>query len=219
MINQINVGVIGTGWCGGIRANACADNPLVDKLYIAESNKERLQELKKSLKLESSTDNWNELIDNKNIDTIIISATPETTHFPMALAALKAGKNVMCTVPMSTSIEECKQIVGLVKETGLKYMMAETVVYSREFLFIKEMYEKGEMGNIQFMQASHPQDMEGWPEYWEKMIPMHYATHVVSPVLGLVDGKAEYVSSFGSGSVNDDIAKKSNNSYSMWFFL
>ena len=94
MINQINVGIIGTGWCGGIRANACADNPLVDKLYIAESNKERLQELKKSLKLESSTDNWNELIDNKNIDTIIISATPETTHFPMALAALKAGKNV-----------------------------------------------------------------------------------------------------------------------------
>ena len=34
MINQINVGIIGTGWCGGIRANACADNPLVDKLYI-----------------------------------------------------------------------------------------------------------------------------------------------------------------------------------------
>ena len=57
MINQINVGVIGTGWCGGIRANACADNPLVDKLYIAENNKNRLQELKKSLELENATDN------------------------------------------------------------------------------------------------------------------------------------------------------------------
>ena len=34
MINQINVGVIGTGWCGGIRANACAENPLVDKLSL-----------------------------------------------------------------------------------------------------------------------------------------------------------------------------------------
>ena len=38
MINQINVGVIGTGWCGGIRANACNDNPLVNKLFIAETN-------------------------------------------------------------------------------------------------------------------------------------------------------------------------------------
>ncbi|MFO0924961.1 MAG: hypothetical protein U0905_21050 [Pirellulales bacterium] len=49
-------------------------------------------------------------------------------------------------------------------------MMAETVVYSREFLFIKEMYTKGELGKIQYMAASHPQDMDGWPEYWERMI-------------------------------------------------
>ncbi|MCH7688598.1 MAG: gfo/Idh/MocA family oxidoreductase, partial [Planctomycetes bacterium] len=95
--------------------------------------------------------------------------------------------------------------------TGLKYMMAETVVYSREFLFIKEMYDKGELGKIQYMQASHPQDMQGWPEYWERMIPMHYATHVVSPVLGLVDGLAEYVSCFGSGTINERIAGKSGN--------
>ena len=46
MIKQINVGVIGTGWCGGIRANACHLNPLVDKLYIAETNESRLNELK-----------------------------------------------------------------------------------------------------------------------------------------------------------------------------
>ena len=75
MINQINVGIIGTGWCGGIRANACADNPLVDKLYIAESNKERLQEIKKSIKIESSTDNWNELNDNKNIKIVALCDT------------------------------------------------------------------------------------------------------------------------------------------------
>ena len=52
-------------------------------------------------------------------------------------------------------------------------MMAETVVYSREFLFIKEMYLKGELGDIQYMSASHPQDMEGWQSYWEETIPMH----------------------------------------------
>ena len=118
----------------------------------------------------------------------------------------------MCTVPMATTVEECRQICELVEETGLKYMMAETVVYSREFLFIKEMYEKGELGKIQFMKASHPQDMDGWPEYWERMIPMHYATHVVSPVLGLVDGRAEYVSCFGSGTIREELAKKSGNS-------
>jgi predicted dehydrogenase len=133
----------------------------------------------------------------------------------MSMAALKAGKHVMCTVPMATTVEECRQIVELVKKTGLKYMMAETVVYSREFLFIRDLYRKGELGEIQYMAASHPQDMDGWPEYWERMIPMHYATHVVSPVLGIMNKCAEYVSCFGSGKVRDDIAKKSGNRFAV----
>jgi predicted dehydrogenase len=133
----------------------------------------------------------------------------------MSIEALKAGRHVMCTVPMATTIEECEVICQLVAETGLRYMMAETVVYSREFLFIQEMYQKGELGKIQFMQASHPQDMDGWPEYWQHMIPMHYATHVVSPVLGLVNGSAETVSCFGSGTVRDSIAQKSGNTFAI----
>ena len=77
MINQINVGVIGTGWCGGIRANACNDNPLVNKLFLAETNAKRLNELKNSLDIEGATEDWKELINNDEIDTIIISATPK----------------------------------------------------------------------------------------------------------------------------------------------
>ena len=94
-------------------------------------------------------------------------------------------------------------------------MMAETVVYSREYLYIKDLYKKGELGDIQHLAASHPQDMDGWPSYWEEMIPMHYATHVVSPCLGLVDGLAEYVSCFGSGKVREDIAKKTGNPFAV----
>ena len=45
-IKQINVGVIGTGWCGGIRANSCAGSPLVNELHIAETNPQRLKEVK-----------------------------------------------------------------------------------------------------------------------------------------------------------------------------
>jgi predicted dehydrogenase len=77
------------------------------------------------------------------------------------------------------------------------------------------MYQKGELGKIQYMAASHPQAMDGWPEYWERMIPMHYATHVVSPVLGLVDGRAEYVSCFGSGTIRKELAEKSGNAYAV----
>lgn len=157
---------------------------------------------------------FEQVLADKDVDFVHINS-PIPDHGWMSIEALKAGKHVMCTVPMSTSIEECEKICQLVHDTGLKYMMAETVVYSREFLFIKQMFESGELGKIQYMAASHPQDMDGWPEYWERMIPMHYATHVVSPVLGLVNGRAEYVSCFGSGTIREELARKSGNKYAV----
>ncbi len=178
---------------------------------ICQRTESKLNEIGDQFNIERRHTSYDEVLSDPEVDFVHINS-PIPDHAPMSIAALKAGKHVMCTVPMATTVEECREICELVKETGLKYMMAETVVYSREFLFIKEMYDKGELGKIQYMQASHPQDMEGWPEYWEHMIPMHYATHVVSPVLGLVNGRAEYVSCIGSGTISEELAEKSGNS-------
>ena len=158
--------------------------------------------------------NYDDVLADPEIDFVHINS-PIPDHAWMSLKALDAGKHVMCTVPMATTIDECRQIVEKVEETGLKYMMAETVVYSREFLFIKDMYQRGELGKIQHLAASHPQDMDGWPSYWEAMIPMHYATHVVSPCLGLMNSLAEAVSCFGSGTVREDVAKKSGSQFAV----
>ena len=46
-MNQINVGIIGTGWCGGIRAETCAMNPLVKDIHVVETRAERLAEIAK----------------------------------------------------------------------------------------------------------------------------------------------------------------------------
>ena len=158
--------------------------------------------------------NYDEVLADPNVDFVHINS-PIQLHGSMTIAALKAGKHVMCTVPMATTVEECEQICALVKRIGLRYMMAETVVYSREFLYIKQLYTTGELGKIQYLQAAHPQDMEGWPAYWEKMVPMHYATHVVSPCLGLVDGRAEYVTCMGSGAIAPELAAKSGCSFAV----
>jgi predicted dehydrogenase len=116
---------------------------------------------------------------------------------------------------MATTADECRKIVEAVHETGLTYMMMETVIYSREFLFVKELYEKGELGKIQFMRASHQQEMAGWPSYWEGLPPMHYATHCVAPVLALPLKEAEYVSCFGSGTIDVNLIKKHDSPFAI----
>jgi predicted dehydrogenase len=84
-------------------------------------------------------------------------------------------------------------------------MMMETVVYSREFLFVKELFDNGELGRIQYLQSSHQQDMAGWPKYWDGLPPMHYATHCVGPVLALQRSRAETLSCFGSGRIGEEM--------------
>jgi predicted dehydrogenase len=144
------------------------------------------------------------LLKDKNVDAVHINS-PIPDHAWMTIAALKAGKHVACTVPMATSIDDCRKIVDLVKRTGLKYMMMETVVYAREYLFMKELLDQGKLGKLQFVQASHQQDMDAWPNYWPGLPPMWYATHCVGPVAGLIGQPAEYVSCFGSGTVRKEL--------------
>ena len=181
---------------------------------ICQRNAEHMNKVGDQFGIAKRYAKYEDVLADPQVDFVHINS-PIPDHAWMSLKALEAGKHVMCTVPMATTIEECEQICNAVAKTGKKYMMAETVVYSREFLFIKDLYQKGELGKIQHLAASHPQDMDGWPAYWEKMIPMHYATHVVSPCLGLVNGRAEYVSCFGSGTVREDIQKKSGNKFAV----
>jgi len=127
---------------------------------------------------------------------------------------------VASTVPAATSIDECRQIVEVQRKSGKVYMMMETVVYSREYLFAKELSDRGVLGRIQFLRGSHQQDMDGWPDYWPGLPPMWYATHCVSPCLAIVSepGKpalAEYVSCYGSGRIREDLIKRYNSPFAV----
>jgi predicted dehydrogenase len=209
----VNVAMVGLGF-GAEFLPIYQAHPNAHVAAICRRNEVELNKVGDALGIEKRYTEFEDVLADPSVDFVHINS-PIDDHAWMSMEALKAGKHVMCTVPMATTIEECDQICNLVAETGLKYMMAETVVYSREYLYIKDLYDRGELGKIQYMKASHPQDMDGWPSYWEEMIPMHYATHVVSPILGLIDGKAEYVSCFGSGTVRDDIREKSGSPFAV----
>lgn len=213
MSKPVNVAMIGLGF-GAEFIPIYQAHPDANVYAICQRNEEHLKMIGDRFGIEKRYTKFEDVLQDPAVDFVHINS-PIPDHGWMSIAALKAGKHVMCTVPMATNIDECRQICELVKRTGLKYMMAETVVYSREFLFIKDLYAKGELGKIQHLAASHPQDMDGWPEYWQRMIPMHYATHVVAPCLGLLDGRASEVSCFGSGTVREDIATKSGNTFAV----
>lgn len=210
---KINIAIVGLGF-GAEFIPIYQRHPNANLVAICQRNEEKLQEIGKAFNIEKRYTSYDELLKDPSIDAVHIN-TPIPDHGIQSIKALKAGKHVACTVPMATTVEECEEIVKLATEKKLTYMMMETVVYAREFLFMKELYDKGELGKIQFIKASHQQDMDGWPNYWPGLPPMYYATHCVGPVLGLVRGEAEYVSCFGSGTIREDLHHHYNSPFAV----
>lgn len=210
---KVNVAIIGLGF-GAEFIPIYQKHPNANLVALCQRNEAKLNELADAFGIDKRYTSYEELLKDPEIDAVHIN-TPIPNHGEQSIKALNAGKHVACTVPMATTVEECAEIVRLTQETGLTYMMMETVVYAREFLYMKELYENGELGKVQFLKASHQQDMDGWPNYWPGLPPMHYATHCVGPVLALTQGEAEYVSCFGSGTIREELIKEYNSPYAV----
>jgi predicted dehydrogenase len=203
MTRKINMAIVGLGF-GAEFIPIYQRHPHTTMYAICQRTREKLDAIGDAFGIEKRYTSFEELIKDPNVDAVHINS-PIDWHGPQSIAALKAGKHVASTVPMSRSIEECKEIVRLQRQTGLKYMMMETAVYTREFLFVKEMRDNGKLGKIQFLRAAHHQEMAAgnWPSYWKGMPPMHYATHCVGPCLALAQQEAEFVACLGSGRIEE----------------
>src|SRR5262249_29062951 len=99
---------------------------------ICRRDRKGLEECGERFKIPARYTDYRELLKDPNIDAVHINS-PIPDHAWMSIEGLKAGKHVACTVPMGTSIDECRQIVEAQRASGKVYMMMETVVYSREY--------------------------------------------------------------------------------------
>ena len=145
-MNQIDVGVIGAGWVGGIRANACAHHPLVDELHVAEINPERAAEIATETGAVRVTDDWKELVASPQIDALIIASTPESLRFPIVRAALAAGKHVLIEKPVAPTPEEADEAIALCDAGNLKLAIGYTRRFDPKYAYINKTIKAGGIG-------------------------------------------------------------------------
>ena len=189
-------------------------HPNAQMYAICQRTQSRLDEVGDQYGVQVRYTDYAQMLADPEIDVIHIN-TPLQLHADQVVAALEAGKHVGCTIPMATSVQDCHRIVQAQQRTGLTYMMMETTLYSREFLYLQELYGQGALGKIQFLRSSHHQDMSGWPSYWDGMPPMYNATHAIAPTLGLAHHQAQHVQCMGSGAVFDRMKKQYGSPFAM----
>jgi predicted dehydrogenase len=147
-MDRINFGVIGTGWCGGIRAVAAANSALVDELHLAETNPERRAEIAEMTRPTTVTDRWEDIIDNPAVDAVAVSATPETLHFPMAKAALEAGKHVLLEKPIAVTLDEADELIEIAEANNLKFTIGYSQRFNSKQAMIKRSITAGTLGDV-----------------------------------------------------------------------
>lgn len=212
-MKKINMALIGLGF--GHKFGAIwAHHPNVDKLYVVETDKQRLNNFLATNPGDNVViyDSFEQVLADPNIDAVHV-CTGIPAHAQMSIAVLEAGKHCACAVPMGVSLEELQQIVDATRKSGKNYMMLETNLYGSSYMKAKMMKDNGEFGKIQYMRGVHYQPMEYWPGYWMGLPPMHYATHCIAPLRGIADSRITKVRCHGAGTMAEELTKQYDNPY------
>ena len=145
-MKQIGVAIIGTGWCGGIRAETCAAHALTKSLHLAEIRPERLAEVAKATGAKSAVADYRDLLKNPEIEAVYISATPETTHYPMARDCLSAGRHVFLEKPIAMELSEADELIALAKKRSLKFTIGYSQRFNPKFAYVRKSIRDGTIG-------------------------------------------------------------------------
>ncbi len=208
---KISVAVVGLGF-GAEFVPIYQAHPDVEQVAICDCDPQRLQTTGDRFGIDGRYADVREVLASGAFDAVhLISGIPD--HAWQAVAVLESGRHCACTVPMATSIADLERIVQAQQASGKNYMMMETAVYTRQFLYARQLLEQGEFGRIQFLRGAHYQDMECWPPYWAGLPPMWYATHAISPLLAISGLRATSVRCLGSGTMRDELHAQYGNPY------
>ena len=152
MKKTISLGVVGCGYWGPNLIRNFRALPDCRLKVMCDLNQDRLRHLRSLYpEVEGETD-YNKLLNDPELDAIIV-ATSVRFHYPMAKAALLAGKHVLIEKPMASSPAECEELISIAEEKGLIVMVGHTFLYSAAVRKIKEIVENQDLGELRYISS------------------------------------------------------------------
>lgn len=156
-MKKIKVGVAGLGFIGPAHVEALRRLPDVEVVAISDFDEALAKSKAESLGIDKSYGDFDQLLNDPEVEVVHI-CTPNFLHYPMAKAALQAGKHVICEKPLSNTAEEAKELVELAEKSGLVHAVHFNIRYYPLIRHMRMMREKGELGKIYSIIGSYLQD-------------------------------------------------------------
>lgn len=136
-----------------------------------------------------AVDGYQALIDHPDVDAVYIPL-PNSLHAEWTIAALRAGKPVLCEKPLCVTVAECERVLAVARETGTLLWEAFVFPFQRQMMRVREILDSGQIGNLQSIQSNfhfllsdrnnirlHP-ELGGGALYDLGCYPIHLATQL-----------------------------------------
>ena len=157
MSKILNFGVISCSVMAQLHMKAVMDNVHTRLVAICDINEKLLKETAEKYGVDKAYTDYRDLVNDPEIDAVII-VTPDQTHREITVAALEAGKHVLCEKPMALTMEDCKAMIEAAEKARTKTMIGQICRYTPGFVAAKKLIERGEIGELFFVESEYAHD-------------------------------------------------------------
>jgi predicted dehydrogenase len=198
---KLRVGIVGYGYSKFGAAFSFQVHPNVEIVAVSDLIPERRDGLAKACRCAKTYESLEVLVQDPKIEAVFV-ATDAPSHARHCREVLQHGKHVMCAVPATFgSIEDGEQLLETVKQTGLKYMMAETSCYHAANHAMRVIYQAGGFGRIVFSEGEYfhyvPTPIPSYKDWRIGCPPLWYPTHSTAYYVGVTGKRFTSVSCVG----------------------
>ena len=150
IMQTVRAGIIGFGYMGHYHLNKALATDGLEVVAAYDINEEKLQDARENGL--TAYDSLDAFLANPEISLVFI-CTPNNVHAQLAIAALKAGKNVMCEKPVTMNSQELEQVIAVAEQVGKIFTVHQNRRWNGDFLMVKKVVDEGTIGNITSIQS------------------------------------------------------------------
>jgi len=151
--HQLRIAVVGLGYWGPNLVRILHELDDASVPLVCDLDEASLTAIVKRYPRVRMTQNYESVLADEEIDAVAI-ATPVSTHYALAAAALDAGKHVFVEKPMAGSSEDAEDLIDRAQSRGLTLMPGHTFLYSPPVTMVRDLIQSGELGEIYFISTS-----------------------------------------------------------------
>ncbi len=150
---MVRVAIVGLGYFGPNLLRNFSAQAECAMVYACDLDEGRLADTGRKYPSVKTTPRYEDILEDASIDLVLI-ATPTTSHFPLAKAALEAGKHVFIEKPMTSTVEEAEMLNKLASTQNKLIFVDHTFVFAPAVQKIREMVQQGELGDLLYFDSS-----------------------------------------------------------------